>query len=52
MDCIAKDSSPLDTDQIFGTGFQQVPGMDYFQLPSYLYACKGTGVFNPSSVPI
>ena len=29
VDCIAKDSSPLDTDQIFGTGFQRVPGTVY-----------------------
>ena len=35
VDCIAKDSSPLDTDQIFGTGFQRVPGIVYFS--SFIY---------------
>ena len=29
VDCIAKDASPIEADQLFGTGFTRVPGRKY-----------------------
>jgi len=52
VDCIAKDASPIEADQLFGTGFTRVPGGDksksvlswHYYFPLFVYQGKDYGM--------